>query len=157
MAGAVDRFVARAADLGVVVTPLAFPEGTRTALDAAAAIGCTVGAIVKSLVFVADGRPVLVLTSGANRVDEARLAAVLGAGAVRKADADEVRTTTGYAIGGTPPFGHDTTLEVLLDEDLAAHAQVWAAAGTPSTVFPIDPATLAAVTGARRVEVAAHG
>jgi prolyl-tRNA editing enzyme YbaK/EbsC (Cys-tRNA(Pro) deacylase) len=156
MAGAVDRFVARAAELGIVVEPRTFPEGTRTALDAATAIGCAVGAIVKSLVFVADGRPVLVLTSGANRVDEERLATALGASAVRKADADEVRAATGYAIGGTPPFGHDTALEVLLDEDLTTHAQVWAAAGTPSTVFPIDPGTLTSVTGARRVEVAAR-
>jgi prolyl-tRNA editing enzyme YbaK/EbsC (Cys-tRNA(Pro) deacylase) len=149
-----QRFLERARALGVDPEVHDFPQGTRTAADAAAAIGCHVAQIVKSLVFVADGAPVLVLTSGANRVDEAALAAHLGADEVRRADADEVRAATGYAIGGTPPFGHDTALRVLCDRDLAVHDIVWAAAGTPASVFPIDPQRLLAVTGARPVDVA---
>lgn len=157
-APATERFLTRAADAGVEVAVAAFPAGTRTAADAAAAVGCDVDAIVKSLVFVADGRAVLVLVSGGNRVDEARLAATLEASSVRKASADEVREATGYAIGGTPPFGHTGTGvdAVLLDPILLAHDPVWAAAGTPSTVFPIAPARLVEVAGARVVDVTAN-
>lgn len=146
---AVRRFLERARAAGLDPEVRTFPAGTRTAADAAAAIGCEVAAIVKSLVFVADGQPVLALTSGANRVDEAALAAALGATDLRKASADEVREATGYAIGGTPPVGHDTDLPVLCDADLAALDEVWAAAGTPATVFPLTPADLLAATGAR--------
>jgi len=152
---AVERFTGRAQELGVDVTVSTFPEGTRTAVDAARAVGCVVGAIVKSLLFLADDEPVLVLTSGANRVDEARVAEVIGARTVRKADADEVRAVTGYAIGGTPPFGHERAVVTLIDPDLLVHDMVWAAAGTPVCVFPIDPATLVAITGARTATVAA--
>jgi prolyl-tRNA editing enzyme YbaK/EbsC (Cys-tRNA(Pro) deacylase) len=151
---ATDRFLERAAALGVDVQPRRFPDGTRTAQDAAAAVGCDVAQIVKSLVFIADARPVLVLTSGANRVDEAKLAAATGASEVRKATADEVRAATGYAIGGTPPFGHDTRLEVLCDEYLLHHDVVWAAAGTPMDVFDLSPSTLLAASGASRADVA---
>ncbi len=151
---ATDRFLERATALGVEVQPRRFPDGTRTAADAAAAVGCDVAQIVKSLVFVADGRPVLVLTSGASRVDEAKLAAATGATVVRKATADEVRAATGYAIGGTPPFGHDTPLEVLCDEHLLGHEAVWAAAGTPTDVFDLTPATLLRASGAVRADVA---
>jgi prolyl-tRNA editing enzyme YbaK/EbsC (Cys-tRNA(Pro) deacylase) len=98
---------------------------------------------------------VLVLTSGRNRVDEARLAQHLGVGSVRKADADEVRAATGYAIGGTPPVGHDTELVVLCDRDLTGFAQVWAAAGSPTTVFPLAPGELVELTGAAVVDLAA--
>lgn len=147
------RFAAAAANLDVEIDVRTFPAGTRTAADAAAAIGCEVAQIVKSLVFVVDGHPVLVLTSGANRVDERQLSNTLGAAEVRKADADEVRTATGYAIGGTPPFGHDTDLEVLCDRALTTHAEIWAAAGTPTQVFAIDPARLIRVTGARMIEL----
>jgi prolyl-tRNA editing enzyme YbaK/EbsC (Cys-tRNA(Pro) deacylase) len=149
-----DRFVERARRAGVEVRARAFPEGTRTAADAATAIGCEVAQIVKSLVFVADDRPVLVLTSGANRVDTDRVAAQLGAAAVRKASADEVRTATGYGIGATPPLGHDTDLPVLLDEDLLAHDEVWAAAGTAQHVFPVAPDLLREVAGAQVAAVA---
>jgi prolyl-tRNA editing enzyme YbaK/EbsC (Cys-tRNA(Pro) deacylase) len=154
-APATERFLTLAAGLGVEVAVAEFPEGTRTAADAAAAVGCDVDAIVKSLVFVADGRPVLLLVSGGNRVDEARLATMLGAATVRKATADEVRATTGYAIGGTPPFGHtgDGVGEVLLDPTLLEHGTVWAAAGTPSTVFPIPSARLVDAAGARVVDI----
>ena len=126
-----------------------FPEGVRTAADAARAVGCEVGAICKSLVFVreADGAPLLVIASGANRVDEAALR-------VRKADAAFVREVTGAAIGGVPPFGHPAPLETLVDEDLLAYAEVWAAAGTPTHVFPIAPAQLVERTGGRVTRVA---
>lgn len=149
-----DRFVERARDAGVEVTARQFGEGTRTAADAAAAIGCEVAQIVKSLVFVADDQPVLVLTSGANRVDLDRVARHLHAREVRKATADEVRSATGYGIGATPPLGHDTPLPVLLDEDLLAHDEVWAAAGTPRHVFPVAPQRLREVAGAEVAAVA---
>ena len=111
------------------------PETTRTAEDAARACGVVVGAIVKSLVFRAADAPVLVLTSGANRVDEARLGRLLGA-PLSRADAAFVREATGFAIGGVPPLGHVTHMRVLIDRDLARHPQLWAAAGTPRAVFP---------------------
>jgi prolyl-tRNA editing enzyme YbaK/EbsC (Cys-tRNA(Pro) deacylase) len=117
-----------------------FPEGTRTAQDAAAAIGCTVGQIVKSLVFVRGDEPVLVLCSGANTVDAQRLG-------LAKADADAVRRATGFAIGGVPPYGHPAPLQTLVDEDLLAYDAVWAAAGTPRSVFPLTPAQLVERSG----------
>ena len=149
-----DRFVERARRAGVEVDARAFPEGTRTAADAAAAIGCDVAQIVKSLVFVADEQPVLVLTSGANRVDTDRVAAHLRAAKVRKATADEVRSATGYGIGATPPLGHETPLPVLLDEDLLAHDEVWAAAGTAQHVFPLAPHRLREVADAEVAAIA---
>jgi prolyl-tRNA editing enzyme YbaK/EbsC (Cys-tRNA(Pro) deacylase) len=131
-----------------------FPDGTRTAADAAQAVGCAVDQIVKSLVFVADATPVLVLTAGGNRVDEAKVARRTGAAAVRKADADEARAATGFAIGGTPPFGHPRRLDVLVDQDLTGFELVWAAAGTPRHVFPISPAALLRVSGGQVADVA---
>ncbi|HEX6677623.1 MAG TPA: YbaK/EbsC family protein [Actinomycetes bacterium] len=132
-----------------------FPDGTRTAAAAAQAVGCAVDQIVKSLVFVADATPVLVLTAGGNRVDEAKVARQTGAAAVRKADADEARAATGFAIGGTPPFGHPRQLDVLVDQDLTRFEQVWAAAGTPHHVFAITPEALLRVSGGRVGDVAA--
>jgi prolyl-tRNA editing enzyme YbaK/EbsC (Cys-tRNA(Pro) deacylase) len=117
-----------------------FPEGTRTAQDAAAAIGCEVGQIVKSLVFLREGEPVLVLCSGANTVDAQRLG-------LTKADADVVRRATGFAIGGVPPYGHPAPLETLVDEDLLGYDEIWAAAGTPRSVFPLTPAQLVERSG----------
>lgn len=152
MANGRDRFEARARANGVTVATRSFPEGTRTADDAAAAIGCEVAQIVKSLVFVAEaeGRefPLLALTSGANRVDPVALAHAASAERVRKADADEARRATGYAIGGTPPFGHDHPLPTFVDPDLLQHEIVWAAAGTPQEVFPLTPEELVGTTGA---------
>jgi Cys-tRNA(Pro) deacylase len=145
---AVERFRAHAEQHGIDVEVVEFPQETRTAQAAADAIGCDVAQIVKSLVFMADERPVLALTSGANRVDEGKLAAILGATEVRKADADEVRAATGYAIGGTPPFGHTNHLDVVCDRDLTRFDPVWAAAGLPTTVFAIRPEVLLDVTGA---------
>jgi len=124
-----------------------FPQGTRTASDAARAIGCEVAQIVKSLVFVAGGRPVVALVSGSNRLDERRLAAVAGE-PVAKADAEMARTATGYAIGGVPPFGHATEVPVFMDRDLLGHSVVWAAAGRPDSVFEIAPERLRELSGA---------
>ena len=143
-----------ARSLGLDLEVREFPEGTRTAQDAANAIGCTVDQIVKSLVFVADTDPVLVLTSGANRVDVVKVGKETGSAGVRKADAEEVRAATGYAIGGTPPFGHARDLLVLVDRHLTDFDVVWAAAGTPRHVFPIAPADLVRVTGGRVADVA---
>ncbi|MCP3758746.1 YbaK/EbsC family protein [Streptomyces sp. TBY4] len=130
-----------------------FPDGTRTAADAAAAIGCELSQIVKSLIFAADGVPVLVLMDGASRVDVEAVRRELGAGAVTRADAALVRETTGYAIGGVPPFGHRTRTRVLADRSLLAHEVVWAAAGTPHTVFPMDPRELIRHAGAALADV----
>ncbi|MFI9806328.1 YbaK/EbsC family protein [Streptomyces sp. NPDC052301] len=130
-----------------------FPEATRTAAEAAAAIGCGLSQICKSLIFAADGVPVLVLMDGASRVDVERVRQELGAGKVARADAAVVRETTGYAIGGVPPFGHRTRTRVLADRSLLAHDQVWAAAGTPHTVFPMTPKDLVAHAGATLVDV----
>ena len=133
-----------------------FPDGTRTAEQAAAAVGVEVGQIVKSLVFVRpdSGRPLLVLTSGANRVDEARVGDLVGE-RIERAGADEVRTATGFSIGGVPPVGHGLPLEVVVDEDLLQYAVVWAAAGTPHDVFCITPDDLVRVTDGRVAGVAA--
>ncbi len=132
-----------------------FPDGTRTAADAAAAIGCDVAQIVKSLVFRrAGGAPLLVVASGVNRVDEAKVAALVGE-PIGKADADFVRAATGFAIGGVPPAGHAKPIETLVDEDLLRHDEIWAAAGTPRTVFPLTPAELVAMTAGRVADVAA--
>jgi prolyl-tRNA editing enzyme YbaK/EbsC (Cys-tRNA(Pro) deacylase) len=131
-----------------------FERPVRTAADAAAAVGCAVAQIVKSLVFrrADDGRPVLVVASGAGRVDEARVTAAIGT-AIGKADADYVRETTGFAIGGVPPIGHRRPLETLIDADLMAHAEIWAAAGHPNTVFRLTPDELVRMTGGRVVTV----
>ena len=135
------RFEAWLAGNALGITVKQFPQGTRTAPDAARAVGCEVGQIVKSLVFVAAGRPVVALVSGANRLDEARLGAVAGQ-PVTKADAEVARSATGYAIGGVPPFGHATEVPVYMDRDLMDHAVVWAAAGRPDSVFEIEPGRL---------------
>jgi prolyl-tRNA editing enzyme YbaK/EbsC (Cys-tRNA(Pro) deacylase) len=144
---------ARAAGVELDITR--FPEGTRTAEDAARAIGCEVGQIVKSLVFMADGEPVVALVSGSDRVDTDRLAAAAGASSTRRASGGEARAATGYAIGGVPPFGHARQLSVLVDPGLLAHETVWAAAGLPDAVFPIAPETLVAASGGRVADVAA--
>ena len=136
-----SRFETWLADSGIGVAVKQFPAGTRTATDAARAVGCEAGQIVKSLVFLAAGRPVVALISGANRLDEGRLAEVAGS-PVAKADAGTVRGATGYAIGGVPPFGHATDLPVYMDRDLLQHGVVWAAAGRPDSVFEISPARL---------------
>lgn len=154
MSRSIRRFEEAAREAGLEVQVRRFPEGTKTAADAARAIGCEVAQIVKSLVFVADGEPVIALTSGANRADVERLAAVLGVREVRRATAEEAREATGFAIGGTPPLGHPRALRMVLDEDLLAHDEVWAAAGTPDSVFPATPEELRRVTGAEMASFA---
>jgi prolyl-tRNA editing enzyme YbaK/EbsC (Cys-tRNA(Pro) deacylase) len=148
MSGAIDRFLEAAKVLGHDVEVRRFPEGTKTAAAAARAVGCDIGQIVKSLLFMADGRAVLALTSGANRVDTGRLAALAGAAEARRANADEVRAATGYAIGGTPPFGHPRPIPAFIDQDLFAFEEIWAAAGTPDSVFRTTPEELRSATGA---------
>jgi prolyl-tRNA editing enzyme YbaK/EbsC (Cys-tRNA(Pro) deacylase) len=134
--------------LGLAAEVVELADSTRTAPEAAAAVGCQLGAIVKSLVFrgAESGEPVLVLVSGDRRADEARLTKALGE-PVERADAGWVRDKTGYAIGGVPPVGHPAPVRTLFDEGLMRFDVVWAAAGTPRTVFPIAPDTLARVTG----------
>ena len=125
-----------------------FPASTRTAADAAAAIGCTVAQIAKSLVFrtKAGQRPLLVIASGVNRVNEKRLRDLAGE-TIEKADADFVRERIGFAIGGVPPVGHREAIEIFIDEDLLALGEIWAAAGTPNAVFRLPAADLPALTG----------
>lgn len=148
------RFGEALAGLGLGETEIRqFPEATRTAGEAAAAIGCELAQIVKSLVFEADGEPFLVLMDGSSRVDLDRVREALGGVEVKRANADVVRAATGYAIGGVPPFGHVTRMRVLADRGLLAHDTVWAAAGTPHTVFPLDPETLIAHARGTLVEV----
>jgi prolyl-tRNA editing enzyme YbaK/EbsC (Cys-tRNA(Pro) deacylase) len=149
-----SRFEGWLSDSGIGVGVRQFPAGTRTAVDAARAIGCEVGQIVKSLVFIAAGKPVVALVSGANRLDEGRLAAVAGA-PVTKADAQVARDATGYAIGGVPPFGHATEVPVFMDRDLLGHAVVWAAAGRPDSVFEISPERLVELSKAEVADLKA--
>ena len=146
--GAVERFSEFARAVGIEPRVRRFPEGTKTASDAARAIGCDVAQIVKSLVFVVDDRPVIALTSGANRVDPAKLATVAGAAGARRASPEEARAATGFAVGGTPPFGHPTPVPTYLDPELLTFEEVWAAAGTPDSVFPLTPADLQRATRA---------
>jgi Cys-tRNA(Pro) deacylase len=150
----VARVMAAAREAGLSIEVRRFPAETRTAQDAARAVDCDVGQIVKSLVFVADGQPVVALVSGAHRLDTARLAAVLGARQVRRASGDEARAATGYAIGGVPPLGHRSRLPLLVDRHLLQHEWVWAAAGLPDAVFRVDPQALARAGGARIAELA---
>jgi len=141
---------------GVETRVVEFAESTRTAEEAAAAVGTTVGRIVKSLVFVADGQPILALVSGSNRLDTARLAARLDR-KIGRANADEVRWATGFAIGGVAPLGHAQPLPIYIDRDLTAYDVVYAAAGTPNTVFPIAPADLIRVTSGTVLDLAERG
>jgi prolyl-tRNA editing enzyme YbaK/EbsC (Cys-tRNA(Pro) deacylase) len=149
------QVAAAAAARGLDVEVRGFPEGTRTAEDAAAAVGCDVSQIVKSLVFLVDGEAVVVLVGGADRVDEARLAVAMGRTEVRRANADEVRAATGFSVGGVPPLGHANALRCVVDDALLGHDVVWAAAGTPSHVFSADPTALVEAAGAEVATVRA--
>lgn len=144
----VRRVLRSAAAAGVDLEVVEHPDGTRTAADAAAAVGCEVGQIVKSLVFDVDGELVVALTSGSNVVDTDALASEAGASGCERADADQVRRVTGYAIGGVPPFAHAEELRTFFDVDLGEFDVVWAAAGTPRHVFPIEPSALRRISGA---------
>ena len=144
------------AALGPRFAVLEFNASTRTAEDAAAAIGCTADEIAKSLVFrAASGRPVLVVASGGHRIDERKIAALVGE-PIARADADFVREATGFAIGGVPPIGHRTAPIALIDESLMAFAEIWAAAGTPNAVFRLSPVDLVALTGGTVAAVRRH-
>ena len=147
------RVSAYAAERGVAIAVTRFPATTRTAQDAAREIGCAVAEIVKSLVFLADGVPVIVLCSGADRVDEAKLTSALRTTGIRRATADEAKAATGFAIGGVPPFAHASGLRVIVDDGLLAFDTVWAAAGLPDAVFPIAPAELVRLSAATQADV----
>jgi Cys-tRNA(Pro) deacylase len=149
-----ERVATAARAAGLEIDIERFPEGTRTAADAARAVGCEVGQIVKSLVFMAGDAPILALVSGANRVDLDKLARAAGTDTVRRADGDEARAATGFAIGGVAPFGHSRALAVLVDRDLASHERLWAAAGLPDAVFAIAPDDLVRASGGRIVDIA---
>jgi len=140
---------------GLEVRIAIMPESTRTAEDAAAACGCDVGQIVKSLVFRGKDsrRPILLLVSGRNRVDTVKVAAVIGE-ALDRPDADFVRAVTGYAIGGIPPIGHDTPMATYLDTDLLGYPEVFAAAGTPNAIMTVNPAALCKEAAAIETKVA---
>lgn len=139
---AVERFLEAARKQGIDPQVQVFSKDTRTAVQAADALGCELGQIVKSLIFKAGDELVLVLTSGSNRVDEKRAAELLGVAKLGKANADDARAATGFAIGGVPPFGHPTQLQAVVDEDLTQYEQIWAAAGAPDAVFALTPAQL---------------
>jgi Cys-tRNA(Pro) deacylase len=140
-------------EMGIDTQVVEFEQATRTAQDAADAIGCQVGQIVKSLIFRGEsGRGVLVLTSGSNRVDEKRVRDLIGE-KLGKADADFVRTVTGYAIGGVPPFGHASQLNTYIDEDFLQYETIWAAAATPNAVFRLTPDELVSHSGGQLAAV----
>ena len=153
----VDKVVAAARERGLDIETFHFPDGTKTAADAAAAIGVEVGQIVKSLIFGVEDRPnqalVLAYVSGANQLDERKLAAAAGGSRCRRVDADTVRSATGFPIGGVPPFGHATPLPVFIDPDLLQYDVVWAAAGTWNDVFSIGPAELVRASGGSVTEL----
>ena len=133
---------------------LEFDESTHSSAEAAAAVGCDVAQIAKSMVFkAADGRPVLVVASGANRVDEKKVAAIIGQ-KIGRADPGFVLQHTGFAVGGVPPLGHTTPPATVLDSDLSGYATIWAAAGSPNAVFELTPADLGRLTGAAFADVA---
>ena len=141
------RVISAARDAGLEITTRRFPEGTKTAADAAAAIGVVVGQIVKSLVFGVDNEIVMALVSGSNQLDEKKLAAAAGGSKCSRVDADAVRAATGYPIGGVPPFGHTTQLRVFVDPDLLQYDEVWAAAGTWNDNFGANPNDIVRVAG----------
>jgi prolyl-tRNA editing enzyme YbaK/EbsC (Cys-tRNA(Pro) deacylase) len=140
---------------GIAARVVELPGSTRTAAEAARAIGCDVAQIAKSLIFrgATSGDPLLVIASGTNRVDEKRVAAAAGEG-LAKADAEFVRQRVGFAIGGIPPVGHDTKLVTFIDEDLFRFERIWAAAGTPHAVFELSPSDLPRITGGQVIKVA---
>ncbi len=148
MSSSARRFQDILAVSGIAEQVAELPQSTRTAAEAAAAIGCEIAQIAKSLIFrrLDTDQPVLVIASGPNRVDEQVVSDLVGA-EIAKADADFVRAATGYAIGGVPPFGHATPIDdIVIDQDLLSFDVIWAAAGTPRSVFPIDPRRLVEIT-----------
>jgi len=153
MSVAVDRVRQALAACGLQVEVTEFDQSTATSQQAADTLGVPVATIVKSLIFLVEERPILVLASGANRVDTGKLARAAG-GKVRKADADRVKAATGFVIGGVPPVGHVTKLPTYIDADLMRYELLWAAAGSPYAVFPIAPQDLVRITGGEVVDLA---
>ena len=151
---ATTRFLDSAAALGLELEIHQFPEGTKTSADAAAAVGCELSAIAKSIVFMVDDRAVVAILPGDRRIDPAKLAQALDAASARRASLEEARRATGFAAGGTPAFGYPAPLSVIVDAALTRHETVWSAAGTPTTVYPILLADLVRAAGARVADVA---
>ena len=149
----VVRVVEAARALGLEITPRRFPDGTKTAADAAAAIGVELGQIVKSLIFAVDGEVVLAYVSGSNQLDEKKLALAAGGLKCARVDADVVRQATGFPIGGVPPLGLATQMRIFIDPDLLQYDEVWAAAGTWNDVFAIKPDSLVLSTGGLIVDL----
>ena len=147
-----EKVIESGRTLGLEVDVRYMEKSTATAQEAASVLGCSQGQIAKSLVFVADGDPVVCIASGAHRVDADLLADTLDVAEIRQASPDEVRAATGYCVGGVPPFGHD--LPVVMDEDLLEHDRVWAAGGDGHSLFDVDPRRLAECTHARVARVA---
>lgn len=147
-----ERVQAALVGAGIQTPVVEFADSTRTAAEAAAAIGTSVAQIAKSLVFIAGEEPLLVITSGANRVSMEKLAVLTGA-AVRRADAGTVKLTTGFPVGGVPPLGHQAPIRILIDRDLLAFDTIWAAAGTPNSVFRVSPHDLVRVTGGEVADI----
>lgn len=150
---ATQRFVAACAAIGYEAKPMVFPEGTKTSRDAARVAGCELSQISKSIVLSADGSPILVLMSGDLRIDTDKLADVVGARKIERADVEQARAATGYGVGGTPPFGHSTAVPTFVDVSLQRNEEVWVAAGTPTTIFPMALADLVSISGATWVDV----
>lgn len=146
---ATNRWLEGCGNLGFAADIHTYPAGTKTAAEAARAVGCQPSQIVKSLVFEVDGQPVLALVPGDRRLDPARLAQAAGGRKARRASLERVRESTGFAAGGTPPFGHPRPLRVFADQALRRHDRLWAAAGTPTTVFAISLADLDRIAGPR--------
>jgi len=153
--GSVERVRLALRHAGLDDTISEFPDGTRTAADAASAVGCEVSQIVKSLVFCSKQRPVLVLTSGSNSVDETKVSKLLGS-ALESAKGRWVRDVTGFAIGGVSPIAHKSQMVIFIDEDLMALPKVWAAAGSPKHVFSILPDQLKSITGGKVADIRAE-
>jgi prolyl-tRNA editing enzyme YbaK/EbsC (Cys-tRNA(Pro) deacylase) len=148
-----EKVNARARELGLEVDITTLDRPTRTVQEAASAVGCEASEIAKSIVFICDGDPVLVIASGAHRVDPDKVADILDGAEIRQATPDEVRVATGFSVGGVAPFGHD--LPVVLDETLLEHEQIWAAGGDGNTLFSVAPQKLADSIHARVADVAA--
>ena len=150
-----QKVAAAALELGAAIEIKEFAQTTRTAQDAANAIGCELGQIVKSLCFTVNSSPIMALVSGTNQLDERKLAAQCGVGRkkVKRATAEAVKAATGFSIGGVPPFGHSSSLMVFVDEDLLLFDTVWAAAGTPFAVFAIAPDELVRASGGTTVNL----
>jgi Cys-tRNA(Pro) deacylase len=153
MKSSVERVVGALTAAGITTEVKEFADSTRTAEDAAAAIGVTVGQIVKSLVFLSGSQAILALVSGQNRASRQKLAALTGAESIVQPDADTVRRLTGFSIGGIPPVGHASRLPTFCDPDLLQHSVVWAAAGTPHAVFSISPSQLVALCEAQVADI----